>query len=141
LLGVGTEPIVVKLDPAECLALLARSPIGRVAVSIDALPAVRTVRFALSGDSIVFRVAANSRLRRAAAGAVVAFHADHYDQEAGEGWSVMAHGMCEEIRDVDALTSMRSLPLAPWADTPTGDRSLRIPISMISGERVRWFPE
>jgi len=140
-LGVGTAPIVVKLDPVECLALLAHTPIGRVVLSIKALPAVRTVRFVLSSGSIVVRVAPNSRLRRASAGSVVAFHADHYDEEAGEGWSVVAHGLCEEVRDVDTLTSMRSLPLEPWADTPTGDHFLRIPITLISGERVEWFPK
>jgi uncharacterized protein len=138
---VRPEPIVVKLDPVECLALLAHAPIGRVALSIGALPAVRTVRFALSDGSIVFRVAPNSQLLRAAAGAVVAFHADHYDEQAGDGWSVVAHGACEEITNVDALTSMRALPMVPWADTPTGDHFLRIPITMITGERVRWFPE
>jgi uncharacterized protein len=138
---MGVEPVVIRLDRVECMALLAGARIGRVALSIGALPTVRTVRFAVADAAIVFRAAPNSHLLRAAAGAVVAFHADHYDEQAGDGWSVVAHGRCEEISNVDALTSLRALPLDPWADTPTGDHFLRIPIVMISGERVRWIPD
>jgi len=135
---VPAEKIIIKLDPLECRQLLSRARIGRVALSIDALPAVRTVKFALADNDVLFRVAPTSRLRRAATGAVVAFHADHYDEQAGEGWTVLVRGMCEEISNVHAAAELASLQLEPWANTPTGDVLMRVPMSMISGERVQW---
>ena len=138
---MGASPLIIKLDQEDCLTLLAQAHVGRVAVSIDALPAVRTVRFALAGGAIVFRVAPNSRLRRAVANAVVAFHADHYDEQARHGWSVVVRGVGEEVNDADVVAQLRSLPLEAWADTPTGDCFMRIPMSMVSGERVLWSLE
>jgi nitroimidazol reductase NimA-like FMN-containing flavoprotein (pyridoxamine 5'-phosphate oxidase superfamily) len=135
---MGPKPTIVKLTPEDCLTLLGQTRIGRVAVSIDALPAVRTVRFVLASGNIVFRAATDSRLREAVTNAVVAFQADHCDDAARQGWSVLVRGVGEEVNDADSVAQLRSLPLEPWADSPTGDRFLRIPISMVSGERVFW---
>jgi uncharacterized protein len=113
---VVVKPVFVRLNPQECLARLVPAPIGRVAVSIDALPTVRSVRFALIGDSVVFRVAPESRLRRAVVGTVIAFHADHYDEGERQGRSVVIHGVADEVKDPTTVAQLRALPLEAWAD-------------------------
>lgn len=135
---MGGPPNVIKLDRVECISLLMQARIGRIVLSIDALPAARTVRFALSDDHIVFRVSPASRLRKAAKAAVVGFHADHYDEVKKLGWAVMVLGVGQEVSDTEVLAALRSLPLDPWAEENTGDHFMRIPITSISGERVVW---
>ena len=44
--------------PEECLRLLATVPVGRVGVTIDALPAVLPVNFVMTGGAVVFASAA-----------------------------------------------------------------------------------
>jgi len=61
------------LDEAECLELLSRSSIGRVAVTIGAVPAVFPVNFRLVDRSIVFRTGTGTKLDAAVRHAVVAF--------------------------------------------------------------------
>ncbi len=45
------------LSPGECRALLRAGCIGRVAVSVDALPAIFPVRYRLVDDDILFDAA------------------------------------------------------------------------------------
>jgi hypothetical protein len=51
---VRERPSIVKLDPVACRTLLAQVSVGRVALSIAALPVIRTVPYALAYDHIVF---------------------------------------------------------------------------------------
>ena len=126
---VVVKPVFVRLNPQECLARLVQAPIGRVAV--------RSVRFALIGDSAVFRVIPGSRLRRAVAGAVIAFHADHCDERERQGWSVVIQGLADEVKDPTTVAQLRALPLQAWADPPTDDQFMRLPTAVISGEHVQ----
>ena len=75
---MGIVPMVTPLGDEDCLRLLGSASIGRVALTIGALPASRTVRFALTPGRIVFRIASDPRLRQAV-GAVIAFQVDHFD--------------------------------------------------------------
>lgn len=130
-------PVVSRLAPEDCLDLLGGAAVGRVAVCVGALPAIRTVRFALAGGHIVFRVAPRSTLSRAAAG-VVAFHVDHYDPEALEGWCVQVVGHSEAVTEPSLLTELGRLPLEAWTPTAESDLFFRVPLASISGQRIRW---
>ncbi len=121
-----------------CLDLLTQVPIGRVAVSIGALPAVRSVRFAVTTSGVVFRVAPASKLHRAVVNAVVAFHADHFDEGGRLGWSVLVRGHCEEVIDPGDVASLEGLRLESWTDPPGGDRFVRVPLTVVTGEQVHW---
>jgi len=81
------------LSRSECLRLLATTPVGRVALSIGALPVVLPVNFALDGESVVFRTGPGSKLEAATRQAVVAFQADHVDLADETGWSVLLTGV------------------------------------------------
>jgi nitroimidazol reductase NimA-like FMN-containing flavoprotein (pyridoxamine 5'-phosphate oxidase superfamily) len=135
---VSDGPSIVRLDAAACLALLAQGTVGRVAVSIAALPMVRTVRYALAGDRVVFRVDPDSRLHAAVADLVIAFNADHCDDVERCGWSVVVQGRCREVIDTECLASLRALPLAAWTETLDRPVYMSIPAARVSGEVVRW---
>ena len=126
------------LGRGACLDLLTQVPIGRVAVSIGAMPAVRSVRFAVTTAGVVFRVVPSSTLHRAVANAVVAFHADHYDEEGRLGWSVLVRGHCQEVLDPDDVAALEELQLESWTDPPGRDRFVRVPLTIVTGEHVRW---
>ena len=81
------------LARAECLRLLAGADVGRVGVSIDALPVILPVHFVVTDESVVFRSALGTRHDAATLGAVVVFQADGYDPSGTSGWSVMLQGV------------------------------------------------
>ena len=87
------------LDEDQCLRLLATATVGRVAVSLGALPAVFPVNFALYGRRIVFRTGRGTKLDAAVRHAVVAFEIDAFDTFEQNGWSVLAVGRATDITD------------------------------------------
>jgi nitroimidazol reductase NimA-like FMN-containing flavoprotein (pyridoxamine 5'-phosphate oxidase superfamily) len=124
------------LPPAECRRLLASTPLGRVGVTIAALPAVLPVNFIVDDDSIVFRTMPGTKLDAATVRAVVAFEADGFDAATGTGWSVLVRGMAGEITDPDELARARALPLRSWALGDQADRYIRIGMDLVSGRRA-----
>ncbi|MFI9272698.1 pyridoxamine 5'-phosphate oxidase family protein [Kitasatospora sp. NPDC052896] len=88
------------LSEADCLRLLATVPIGRVVYTEHALPAVLPVVFRLDPDGrLVLALLPDPGRSRALDGTVIAFQADHLDAAGGTGWSVLAHGRAEVLRD------------------------------------------
>ena len=114
--------LLSSLPREECLRLLASSPVGRVGASIDALPVVLPVNYALLHDNIVFRTAAGTKFHAAAAGAVLAFEADGYEPDGTSGWSVLVQGISRVITDPEELRQVQHLPVEPWALDGAADR-------------------
>jgi nitroimidazol reductase NimA-like FMN-containing flavoprotein (pyridoxamine 5'-phosphate oxidase superfamily) len=85
-------PELSVLSRDECLRLLGGVAVGRVGLSIDALPVVLPVNFALFEEDIVFRTVEGTKFHAAAAGAVVAFEADSYEPGGTSGWGVVCSG-------------------------------------------------
>lgn len=81
------------LDEEECLRLLASTDVGRVGVSIGALPAIFPVTYRMLDDRLLFFAANVGPLRSALSDTVVAFQADHTDPLTRAGWSVQAVGV------------------------------------------------
>jgi hypothetical protein len=124
------------LNRQQCLELLATVPVGRLGVSIKALPAILPVNFVLVDAQILFRTIPGTKLDAAAAGAVVAFEADGFDPDGGSGWSVLVQGVCSEVTDLDSLAQLAGVRLEPWAFGPgVADRLVRVETSFISGRR------
>ena len=123
------------LTPEQCHDLLRRSVVGRVAVTIAALPAIFPVNYAVFEGDIIFLTGDGTKLQAAVDRAVVAFQVDHFDESLGSGWSVMAVGLAEEITDPDEAAAVRRLGLKPFA---AGDRShfVRIRPEFVSGRRI-----
>ncbi|WP_035864508.1 pyridoxamine 5'-phosphate oxidase family protein [Cryptosporangium arvum] len=129
------SPSLVVLDRDECLALLSSVPVGQVVFTDRALPDVLPINFRLDGDAVVIRVATGSRLARAAAGAVLAFHADRIDEATHTGWSVTVVGRATEVTDPAERQRLDELPLRSWIGD-TRDHFLRIPAERVTGRRL-----
>lgn len=123
------------LDEAECRQLLGRAAVGRVAVTVGAVPAVFPVNFALMDGDIVFRTGAGTKLDAAVHQAVVAFEVDHVDPVYHEGWSVLVVGMADEVTDPAERGRALSLPLRPWGEGHR-DHVVRIRAELVSGRRI-----
>jgi nitroimidazol reductase NimA-like FMN-containing flavoprotein (pyridoxamine 5'-phosphate oxidase superfamily) len=123
------------LSPTQCRDLLGRATVGRVAVTVAALPAIFPVNYAILDDQIVFLTGEGTKLRAAVERAVVAFQVDHIDEITASGWSVMAVGVAEEITDPVELRAAEAMDLRPFA---TGDRAhfVKIRPEFLSGRRI-----
>lgn len=127
------------LSEAECWRLLGSATIGRVAVTVGALPAVFPVNFALVEDAIVFRTGQGTKLSAALRGAVVSFQADAIDPTYHEGWSVMAVGKATTVMEPDELEAVARVGLTPWAHG-TREHVVRIRPELLSGRRITHSP-
>src|ERR1039458_9454482 len=94
-----------ELSRAGCFALLATLAIGRVGVSVLALPAILPVGYAVAGDRVVFRSAPGAKLDAAVHRSVVAFETDRYDPAGAWGWRVLVQGVA--YRSVSKATTER----------------------------------
>lgn len=123
------------LSEEECRALLARSDVGRVAVTLGALPAVLPVNYSLLEGDIVFLTGEGTKLRAALRNAVVAFEVDEIDRWREGGWSVPAIGVASEITGAEPLARAKALGIRPWAG---GNRThfVRLHPEFLSGRRI-----
>ena len=126
------------LSRNESLNLLALEQVGRIGISIGALPAVLPVNFALDHGYIVIRTVRGSKLDAAVASSVVAFEVDHFDEDGRSGWSVMVQGRSAEVEDQADLARVRELPLRSWALGDAADRYVQIEMAKVSGLRFSW---
>jgi nitroimidazol reductase NimA-like FMN-containing flavoprotein (pyridoxamine 5'-phosphate oxidase superfamily) len=122
------EPTVAasltSLAPDECFQLLATAAVGRIGLVVDGKPEILPVNYVVDADAIVFRAADASVLTKAAL-QLVAFEVDHIDDASRSGWSVLVHGVAQDVSHaVDTMSEhVRRLSLISWAP----------------GERHRWF--
>jgi nitroimidazol reductase NimA-like FMN-containing flavoprotein (pyridoxamine 5'-phosphate oxidase superfamily) len=123
------------LDRHECLALLERCSLGRIAVvDDDGRPLIFPVNFALDRDSIVLRTDPGTKLRRAARH-WVAFECDGVDSVYHTGWSVLASGVAEEVHSAGEIADLARLPLALWSPRPKSTW-VRIRPRVLTGRRI-----
>jgi len=124
------------LTRTECLDYLSRVPVGRIGVSIDALPVILPVSFTLSGETLLFRTIPGTKLDAATIGAVVAFQADGFEPSADGYWTVMVRGIPTEVDgDQDRLAD--SVPIPTWGDLRPNHRLVGLEATNIVG---RLFP-
>lgn len=123
------------LSREQCLALLATVSVGRLGLSIGALPAIFPVNFVLHDDAVVLRSAPGSKLDAALRHNVVAFEADCFAPDGSSGWSVLVRGVASEVEDHDVLTALRALPLRSWALPTEANRYILIATTAVSGRR------
>ena len=119
------------LTEDQCLALLTAEQIGRLGVSVGALPAIFPVNYRMVGGDIVFRTGDGLKRRAAIDGNVVGFEVDHIDPATSTGWSVLAVGVAKEIIDDDIDVS----PVRSWA-AGERDHVIRIHPELLSGRRI-----
>ena len=98
-----------ELSRARCLDLLATAGLGRVGVSVRALPVILPVSYAVMGETVVFQTAPGSKLTAAMRRSVVAFEADRCDPCGAWGWSVLVQGVASLVSDPARQAAVRGL--------------------------------
>jgi uncharacterized protein len=111
--------VIEKLSESECLELLDRKSVGRIALTIDGRPEIFPVNYSINGRIIALRTGVGALIEHAPA-TTVAFEIDDYETAAGSGWSVVvqgvAHNATDSFDDVSwAARGASPLPLAPGA--------------------------
>ncbi len=124
------------LGHEDCLTRLARHSLGRIGLSIAALPVVLPVNYAVHDGAILIRTAAGSKLDAATRGAVVAFEIDGFEDAQRSAWSVLVQGVAAEIVDPDARQRASSVELQTWSASGTGEHFVRIELTKVTGRRV-----
>ena len=123
------------LDEGTCLALAATRPIGRVAVTVAALPAVFPVNHVIVGRDVYFRTGEGTKLAAASRHSVVAFQVDDFDTVAHAGWSVQIIGVADDATEDELGVAGFRLPVEAWA-RGRRERLVRITGDLITGRRI-----
>jgi nitroimidazol reductase NimA-like FMN-containing flavoprotein (pyridoxamine 5'-phosphate oxidase superfamily) len=127
--------LVEVLSRDQCLSLLPQASVGRVGITVGALPVILPVNFAMLNGSVIFRTVPGTKLSAATADNVVAFEVDSYTEDGSSGWSVLVQGVASEVKDATARASALATLGAPWGVAETANRVVMIEVQMISGRR------
>jgi hypothetical protein len=139
--GVNARRVLERLGEAECMELLASGGMGRLVFNsrygLTALPVV----YKIDGGSIVLGTwdpVFDEDLRTGIAYADyhVAVEADQIDQQAREGWIVLARGAAHHLDTEAERTPFINAGLEPWVED-VSSHFIRVSPTSIFGVRTR----
>lgn len=130
------EAALVVLNRSECLRLLATGSVGRIAVVLadSRQPLIRPVNYVFdaASQSIVIHSRSGSKLHALLHAKGAAFEIDGTKDEGRLSWSVIVHGVVEEVAAPTELHRVERLGLV--SEAPSRDsRWLRIRLGTVSG--------
>jgi hypothetical protein len=126
------------LDEQDCRRLLASENLGRVGISIQALPAILPVHYTMLDGDILFRAGEGLKYRAALDGTVVAFEVDCASTVRQRGWSVLVVGVATRRPDTPPGDWERNLP--PSRVPGHEDHLIGIHAELITGRRIALVP-
>ncbi len=129
------------LSYSECNALLRSGVAGRLALSAPDGPHIVPLNYSVVDSAIVVRTSPYSVLGTHGRDTTVAFEVDSFDASNEQGWSVVARGRAEVVRDPAEIDHIRAVwEPRPWA---SGGRALllRIRWTELTGRRLGSEPE
>ena len=128
---------MAELTRSECLALLAGTGLGRLAVTLGDTPVIRPVNYVFddASQSVVFRSAQGSKFHALLHSARAAFEVDSFDAATQSGWSVIIMGVTEEVTRAFDVQRLERLGLSPWAPGPK-PHWISIRAWTVSGRRI-----
>ena len=107
-----TSTDLEEISEDECLQLLERHNLGRIAVVVDGQPLILPVNYGLSHRIVTFRTAHGTKLSYGP-GSNVAFEIDEYAPSTRVGWSVLVQGVA-----IDATTALDDVSWTARGATP-----------------------
>ncbi len=130
------EGMLEELSSAECLHLLGRRGVGRVAVVVDDYPVVVPVNYRViendHGVAVIVRAQPGSAIDRALK---VGFEVDGIDASHRTGWSVLVRGLLGHIDEADVALIGEEIDPEPWVAARTSWLVVRP--TAITGRRLR----
>lgn len=119
------------ISEQECWNLLATASVGRLALSVRALPMILPVQYYLDNRTIAVCLGHRELPERSLHEAIIAFAADSIDPGTRAGWSVGIQGRSVIAREVGFDTA---------CGRPTAGQVVRIEPATITGIRVHLCP-
>jgi len=116
------------LSERECWELLATASVGRLALSVRALPVILPVQYYLDGRRLAVCLGHQALPERAVDETIIAFAADSIDPVTRSGWSVQVQGQSVIPRGLRIETA------CGWPSSPA--QVVEIEPRTISGRRV-----
>jgi nitroimidazol reductase NimA-like FMN-containing flavoprotein (pyridoxamine 5'-phosphate oxidase superfamily) len=129
------RPTLETLNRGECVDLLRQGVVGRVGISVQALPEILPVNYAVIDDMIVFRTGRGTNLAGASRNAIIAFEVDNVEANGTSGWSVLAVGRSQETTDPDLIAQALNVIPDGWVPGEREDVFV-MHIDRISGRRI-----
>jgi Pyridoxamine 5'-phosphate oxidase len=123
----STDPIPI----AECWKLLRTESVGRLALSLHALPAILPVQYYFDGDRLAICLGHHKVPHQAVDDTVVAFAADAIDAISRTGWTVQVQGTARLPAPVGVPTDC--------GQSPAG-QVVYLSAVTIAGHRIRLCP-
>jgi hypothetical protein len=124
---------VATLSRHECVELLEKGSVGRIAFVVDGWPVVVPVNYRFDGTDVLIRTDRHSLLADATrAPARMGLEIDAPDVLYHSGWSVLALGVAEH----DPAAAVLLAGHQPWADG-VRDYGVRIRVVQLTGRRLR----
>jgi len=124
------------LTHEECLALLTRNVVGRLAITADGQPDIFPVNYSLDGERIIFRSSPGTKLDHASLDRV-AFEVDEFDPTSATARSVVVKGTAREFTEGIDEASERERTLLVATMLPSNHmRWVRIIPNSITGRRI-----
>jgi uncharacterized protein len=125
---------LVELSRQDCLELLAKKVVGRVAYGHAEGPVVLPVNYVLDEETVLFRTSPSSPMAAHVREGKVAFQVDEIDDVTESGWSVLVRGVATFEQPPEAVPAAHARPI-PWVE---GSRNLvvRITPHALTGRRL-----
>ena len=125
---------VAALGPHECLDVLRRQRVGRIAVTHRALPAIVPVNYVLDCHRVVFRTRRDGLLGSTCRNAVVAFEVDDIEAKGRGGLSVLVVGVADVLEGSEQLRALELPLVSPVADAD--DVFVAVTLGSVTGRRI-----
>ena len=120
-----------EMDREECILLLRRCTIGRVAVGAEgAAPLIVPVNYVVDEDAVVFRTDGHTVLGAADANGLLSLEIDDIDHGRHSGWSVLVRGRARVAEEPEN----RNVELESWAGTK--QHWVRLALDDVTGRRI-----
>ena len=115
----------------ECWDLLRSVSVGRMALSMGAVPAILPVQYYVDGEALAACLGHYSVPRGAINNVVVAFAADELESNGKSGWTVQVHG---------TVSPFTPLGVPVDCGQPTAGQIVRIAPVVVTGHRIHLCP-
>jgi len=121
------------INAAECRRLLKTRAVGRIGISIDALPVVMPVFYGVDGDYVVFRSMPDTPVGKSLEGCVVCLEVDSLGED-DDPWGVVVTGEAQRVTNDIDVARLDTLGVPDVVDSTIW---VRIPTKIVLGRRIR----